>query len=549
MQAGASADAPSVVPDLLHPEPFVRIDPDATALSLVLAFAGATSGGLFGETLNRARIAPSSFQPSAFAQDLFLKNFVAECLRAEIDGNQPVLATEHLLRLVANPPTDVEVVAYRREIIWELDQSPQLRKRFEQVYVAFCRFRAVLEGTSGHDKLDGVRRQLGVLERYKALIDAMADGFALARSGLARLHAFASRVQSGEGYRSVADLLAYDDRLASARFNVAIGADGRVRNLELVELREADDNVFQNPAWKRWLAKVELFLRGFRFGDDEVMARLLDAVFEGIRAELVPLIQLFGDLEFYLAALGFNHRARAAGLPVCLPEVVTPHESRSLEGLWNPLLLTQHPPVPCNLEFDRHDVTVLITGPNSGGKTRLLQSIALTQLLAQSGLFVPARTARLALCPALVVSLIQETRVDQSEGRLGMELLRIRALFESLPEGAMVILDELCSGTNPSEGEEIFELVVSMLARLAPQAYITTHFLDFAGRLERARKIEGLRFLQVVLGERQQPTYQFAPGVAKTSLAAQAAARLGVTGDQLLALIERNLRASRAREV
>jgi len=55
--------------------------------------------------------------------------------------------------------------------------------------------------------------------------------------------------------------------------------------------------------------------------------------------------------------------------------------------------------------------------------------------------------------------------------------------------------------------------------------------------------------LQVVLGERQQPTYQFATGVAKTSLAAQAAARLGVTGDQLLALVERNLATSRTRGV
>ena len=66
--------------------------------------------------------------------------------------------------------------------------------------------------------------------------------------------------------------------------------------------------------------------------------------------------------------------------------------------------------------------------------------------------------ARLSLAPGLVVSLLQETHADQSEGRLGMELMRIRALFETLPPGAMVILDELCSGTNPSEGEEIFGL-------------------------------------------------------------------------------------------
>src|SRR5258706_9760782 len=98
----------------------------------------------------------------------------------------------------------------------------------------------------------------------------------------------------------------------------------------------------------------------------------------------------------------------------------------------------------------------------------------------------------MTLAPGLVVSLIQETKADQAEGRLGMELLRIRSLFERLPPGAMVILDELCSGTNPSEGEEIFELVVRMLTRLKPQAFITTHFLAFAARLEQKRTIADL---------------------------------------------------------
>jgi DNA mismatch repair protein MutS2 len=104
-----------------------------------------------------------------------------------------------------------------------------------------------------------------------------------------------------------------------------------------------------------------------------------------------------------------------------------------------------------------------------------------------------------------------------------------------------VILDELCSGTNPSEGEEIFELVVRMLARLKPQTFITTHFLAFAARLEREHRIDGLRFLQVQLGADHQPTYQFCPGVARTSLANHTATRLGVTADHLLTLVERNL--------
>jgi DNA mismatch repair protein MutS2 len=80
-----------------------------------------------------------------------------------------------------------------------------------------------------------------------------------------------------------------------------------------------------------------------------------------------------------------------------------------------------------------------------------------------------------------------------------------------------------------------------MLTRLRPQAFITTHFLAFAARLERERKLMDLGFLQVELGADRRPTYQFGPGVARTSLAGHAAERLGVTGEQLLTLIERNI--------
>jgi DNA mismatch repair protein MutS2 len=355
-------------------------------------------------------------------------------------------------------------------------------------------------------------------------------------------------VHQSEGFQSLSDLLRYEARLATVSFKVGVGADGRVRGLEILALDESDENPFVSPPWRRWLAKLELFVRGYRFGDDEVMARLLDAVFDGVRREMVPLVQLFGDLELYLGALSFQARAEAAGLEVCLPELGSAEDPRVLHGLFNPLLLGHGiAPVPCDISTDRHDTTLLITGPNSGGKTRLLQSLGLAQLLAQSGLCVPARSARMTLVPALVVSLIQQTHVDQSEGRLGMELMRIRALFEHLPPSAVVILDELCSGTNPSEGEEIFELVIRMLARLRPQAFITTHFLQFAARLEKEARIDALRFLQVCLGPEQAPNYQFAPGVAQTSLASLAAARLGVTGEQLLALVERNIEASKRR--
>jgi len=137
----------------------------------------------------------------------------------------------------------------------------------------------------------------------------------------------------------------------------------------------------------------------------------------------------------------------------------------------------------------------------------------------------------------MFVSLVQQAEADQSEGRLGTELLRIRKLFESLPRGGLAILDELCSGTNPTEGEEIFQLLIELLGELSPVAFISTHFLGLAARLERERPVE-LAFLEVELGPSGKATYRFTPGVAKTSLARGVAERLGVTRESLRALLD-----------
>jgi DNA mismatch repair protein MutS2 len=533
---------PVWVPDLLHPTPLTRFDVERTKLSISLAFASGVSGGLFSDELERASVAPSTWEPAAFASDLFLQNFVARCFKVQIGAQELVSSTSHLVKLLAHPPTDLAIVEHRRAILAELAHSPKLRAELERLYLLLCRFRSLLEGATGAGKWDVNRRQLDILELVKDIVDGAADGFTSARSGLSTLSAFGSRVRNGEPYQSLADLLRYDESLATLNLKVRVGADGRIRGFEILSVQQDEKNPFVSSAWRRWIAKLELFVRGFQFSQGEVMARLIDAVFVGLEAEIVHFVRLFGDIEFYLGALGFRDLARSAGLAVCLPEFVGSDEPRVLLGLFNPLLLSLDARVvPCDIGLDRHAATALVTGPNSGGKTRLLQSLGLAQLLAQAGVFIPARSGAIAPASSLVVSLIQETKADQAEGRLGMELMRIRALFERLPPGAMVLLDELCSGTNPSEGEEIFELVVRMLTRLLPQAFITTHFLAFAARLEREKKIGELRFLQVQLGADQEPTYQFVPGVAETSLAGHAAARLGVTGEQLMSLIERNI--------
>ena len=539
-----------VIPDILHKTPTRRIELERTKLALTLALASGSAGGLFSEALDTATLQPSSFRPAEFAEELFLQRFVAQGLRAKIAGQQPVLHTRHLLRVLSQPPADPEIVQFRRDILSELSSNGPLRLALEQVYLDLCKLRGLLENPGGIRVWDENRRRLDILHVFQSLLDRLAQDFVGAESGLLRLAEFGAQVRASEPYTALRDLLKCDARQATVDVRVAVGIDGSVNGFEVLAVKELQDNPFVNPVWRRWLAKLELFMRGYRFSDGEILARLVDAVVAGLEDELASMVQLLGDLEFYLGALGFRDAAMAAGLAVCLPEFVEPSAPRELRGLFNPLLLVSGVvPVPSDLLSERLASTTLVTGPNSGGKTRLLQSLGLTQLLAQSGMFVPAASARIAWASGLVASLIEETRADQAEGRLGMELMRIRALFERLQPGALVLLDELCSGTNPSEGEQIFELVITMMSQLEPQAFITTHFLAFANRLQRERTLPHLAFLQVELDEQRRPTYQFAPGVAGSSLAAHTAERLGVTGEQLSALIQQNLRVRQLNSV
>ena len=88
--------------------------------------------------------------------------------------------------------------------------------------------------------------------------------------------------------------------------------------------------------------------------------------------------------------------------------------------------------------------------------------------------------------------------------------------------------------------DKIVETVLQLLERLRPVAFVTTHFLDFSRRLESERPVSHLRFLQVELDQSQRSTYQFVPGVAETSLAANTAKRLGVTFEELSTLVDRS---------
>ncbi|MBK6696950.1 MAG: DNA mismatch repair protein [Myxococcales bacterium] len=522
--------------DLLHDEPLPRADFTFLREAVAFAFETGTGGDVFERLATEMPLLPSAFDDEQFAKDVFLDELVTQCMPVVAEG-RPVASTSRLLRrLVGRPPRDHATVRFRQAILRELASAPELATALESVG---ARLHELADGltTSPSLRLDPNRRRLDALRSFVDVVRASCS-FLRATSGLRRLGTWATRVHGSEAFSRVVELLAYEEGAAELDLRVRVGFDGRIRALAVVGVHERTQSPFHVPWYKRWAERLGLVARGYRFTDQEILARLIDEVYTGIESELLWLLLVVGDIDVYLGMLALKRGAERTGLSVCLAELGDGGE-RTLEGLFNPLLVADGVSVvPCDMHANAPDALTIVTGPNSGGKTRLLQSLVFAQLLGQAGFFVPARRARLPRADGLFVSLLEQSRADQREGRLGTELLRIRRLFERVGPGTLVVLDELCAGTNPSEGEEIFRLVVRLLGELRPAAFITTHLLAFAARMAEEERATSLSFLQVELDVRERPTFQFVPGVATTSLAHRTAARLGVTEESLRRLLQ-----------
>ena len=543
---GAAPDpGGSAVVDLLHATPRPWGDLRGAHELVRFGFEGGDCEGLFDALLAAHPLAPSTFVPSSFASQLFLDELVRRCFVLRVSGARVEPNVKEFRRIVEAPPTDPVHCAARQEVLRELTERPVFRADLERLYAGVRELRAALEMAPSSEP-SVVRRKIAVLVAIQRCGRAMADGFEGSASLLARLREHGQGLCRTDGWKRLVELVDLEGHLATVDVRMRLGSDGTVREFSMLAVREPPRTALAPGPFRRVLDRWMSFLRGYRFGETEVVVRLLEEVFTPMTAEVVGWLALTGPLEFYLASLGFRDLAQAAGLEVCLPTFVEDSE-RSFEAVFNPLLFVQDvTPRGCDLRFGPGDGLVLVTGPNSGGKTRLLQALGLSQLLGQAGLFVPARTARLRWAPGLFLSLVVDDGAAQAEGRLGTELLRIRALFEQLEPGSLAILDELCSGTNPDEGEALFEMVVSLLPQLEPQVFVSTHFLGLAARLEREARVPGLAFMQVELDGAERPTYRFVSGVASSSLAHKVAARLGVTRETLGALVEEKRARRRA---
>ena len=521
------------LPDLLSPGTDPGPDVETLLNLLELAFLGRASAGEIDRDLDAMTAGTTEWDADNFADDLFLADFVKNCFVIRFENTNYSAHRAFLERVLATPPTDLETISFRQAILRELEGNADLRRAIDQLLAKVLRFLTLLRASRDDARLEPTRFRFDVLRAFRSVIDFMAAEFESSTSGLQRLSSVGQQIKSSKAYEKMAALLDHHDGMASIELAAVVGADGRLRHLEILGVREQKKNPFFRRPLRRWWDRLRIIFRRYSLQGGELAERMVMGVFQEVAPAMARVVQLVCHLELYAATRSFATETRERGLDVCLPEL---SEGAVLEvdGLFNPLLLSLTPrPVPTDLCMAGPAPIMLITGPNSGGKTRLLQAVGILQVLAQSGLYAPCARARLPLVKGLFASIVELDRADQAEGRLGTEMMRLRTLFETVPDGSLILLDELCSGTNPSEAIEIVDVVLRLLRQIDPIAFVTSHFLDFADTMQRSPTVADLGFLQVEVDSDRGATYRFVPGVATTSLAVGTARRLGVAFDEL----------------
>jgi len=271
-------------------------------------------------------------------------------------------------------------------------------------------------------------------------------------------------------------------------------------------------------------------IRALRGAEEREVQRFLARLSERVAA-IAPALQealrILGRLDFALA------KARLADELDAVCPVLDPRPKLAFYEARHPLLVfarradPTRSVVPIDVRVGEDFRTLVITGPNTGGKTVALKTIGLLQVMVQSGLLLPVRGgSRAGLFPQIFADIGDEQSIEQSLSTFSSHMGAQVEILRRARAGALVLLDEIGAGTDPAEGAALARAVIETLHERGCCVGVTTHY----GELKTlAYEIPGVANASVEFDvETLRPTYRLRIGLAGRSHAFEIAERLGL---------------------
>lgn len=257
--------------------------------------------------------------------------------------------------------------------------------------------------------------------------------------------------------------------------------------------------------------------------EEQEVARILaklSALVARSADSLAATLDILGEIDFIVARARLADRQRA----------VEPTMNGS--GVTR-LLSARHPlidpekVVPIDIALgEETNKILLITGPNTGGKTVSLKTVGLLTLMAQSGMHVPAARAEMNIFSQVFADIGDEQSIQQSLSTFSGHITTIARMLNDLGQNALVLLDEVGAGTDPAEGAALARAILEYLRECDARVVATSHYGELKSY---AFTTPGVQNASVEFDEQTlQPTYRLLQGIPGSSHALAIARRLGL---------------------
>ena len=285
------------------------------------------------------------------------------------------------------------------------------------------------------------------------------------------------------------------------------------------DISASGNTVYIEP---REVVKLSEEIASLRADERYEMMRILQELSERVRphaAEIANDAWIIGHLDLIRAKVRFIQETGAV-----VPQVSEDQEIQ--------LLHVRHPLVQNAVANDVHfgkDLTaIVITGPNTGGKTIMLKTLGLTQLMAQSGLPILAdKGSRVGIFEEVFADIGDEQSIEQSLSTFSSHMTNIVDILGKVNQNSLLLLDELGAGTDPQEGAALAMSILEDLRLRQVKTMATTHYPELKAYGIETTYVQNASMEFDIASLR--PTYRFMQGVPGRSNAFEVAKRLGLS--------------------
>lgn len=269
-------------------------------------------------------------------------------------------------------------------------------------------------------------------------------------------------------------------------------------------------------------------IRALKIDERREIEAILKQITGMIREQLPALEQslhALATLDFIYAKARFSQEIGGSE-----PTVNQENQLEIINGR-HPLLALRHdatrPVIPLDLRIGENFNTLVISGPNAGGKTVTLKTIGLLCLMVNSGLHIPADpSSNISIFNAIFAGIGDQQSIENDLSTFSSHVARLRDIVDQVTASDLVLIDEIGSGTDPDEGAALAIAILEKLTTMACITVVSTHLSALKIFAHETPNVENgsMEFNRETL----QPTYHFRLGIPGSSYASEIAKRWGL---------------------